>query len=422
MQLLAMSMPRLRPALVLVHRWVGLVMAGFLLVAGLTGALMAWTDELEAWLCPGLHLAPPPAADARPMDMLALHAQLQAAHPHLLLSHVPLMVAPGRALVWRVSARPDPATGATPAQADNQMFVNPYTGQVQGSRHWGDLSQGMKNLLPFIYRLHYQLALGVVGSYVFGVIALLWTLDCFAGAYLTFPVAARKAPPPGKPPGKPWLARWWPAWRVRWGGGSYKLHFDLHRAGGLWLWAMLFVLAWSSVAFNLSEVYEPVMKTVFTHQASDAALPPLASPQPAPALGWQAALAQGRQRMAEQALAKGFVVQREYSLMHDPGLGAYYYSVISDRDVSHRWGSTYLVLDADTGALRHLMLPTGEASGDTIRTWLIGLHMASIGTAVGMLAGGPMQLFLCALGVAVAMLSYTGVVIWWRKRGARAKQ
>lgn len=44
----------------------------------------------------------------------------------------------------------------------------------------------------------------------------------------------------------------------------YKLNFDLYRAGGLWLWVMLFVLAWSSVAFNLKVVYYPVMQTVFT--------------------------------------------------------------------------------------------------------------------------------------------------------------
>ena len=35
---------------------------------------------------------------------------------------------------------------------------------------------------------------------------------------------------------------------------------DLHRAGGLWLWAMLFVFAWSSVAFNLTPAYDAVMR------------------------------------------------------------------------------------------------------------------------------------------------------------------
>ncbi|MGZ7192220.1 PepSY domain-containing protein, partial [Streptococcus pyogenes] len=79
-------------------------------------------------------------------------------------------------------------------------------------------------------------------------VALLWTLDCFAGAWLTFPAPQRLNAPR---PAKPWLSRWAPSWKLRLSSGAYKLNFDLHRAGGLWTWAMLFVLAWSSVAFNL---------------------------------------------------------------------------------------------------------------------------------------------------------------------------
>jgi len=42
------------------------------------------------------------------------------------------------------------------------------------------------------------------------------------------------------------------------------IHFDLHRAFGLWVWPLLLVFALSSVSLNLkNEVYEPFMKTVF---------------------------------------------------------------------------------------------------------------------------------------------------------------
>ncbi|WP_325052205.1 PepSY domain-containing protein [Sinorhizobium meliloti] len=51
-------------------------------------------------------------------------------------------------------------------------------------------------------------------------------------------------------------------------GGPHKFSFDLHRAGGLWVWAMLFVLAWSSVSFNLKEVYNPVTKAPLPTQAA----------------------------------------------------------------------------------------------------------------------------------------------------------
>ncbi|GAB3391686.1 PepSY-associated TM helix domain-containing protein [Azotobacter armeniacus] len=401
-----------RPLLVLIHRYVGLTMAGFLLVAGLTGSLLAWSEELDVAISPALFRAVPPEPEAPPLDPLTLRERVQALHPDAFVARVPLTVEPGRSLVFRLFALPDPATGAVPDLANDQVFVNPYTGEVLGERKWGDITQGAKNLMPFIYRLHYSLALGTVGSYAFGIVALLWALDCFAGAYLTFP--ARQRSKAQGAVGRSWLARWWPAWKVRWTGGSYKLNFDLHRVGGLWPWAMLFVLAWSSVAFNLSEVYDPVMKALFAHQPDEKGLPKRAAPQLAPAIDWQPAREVGRRLMAEQARLQGFTVLREDVLTYDPHEAQYSYRVHSDRDVSQHWGSTRVSFDADSGALMHVWLPTGAASGDTIRTWITSLHMAA-------LWGVPFRLFVCAMGLAVAMLSVTGVVIWWRKRQGRVK-
>ncbi len=42
--------------------------------------------------------------------------------------------------------------------------------------------------MPFIWQLHLSLALGEWGAWVLG-IALVWTLDCLIGFYLTLPVS-----------------------------------------------------------------------------------------------------------------------------------------------------------------------------------------------------------------------------------------
>nr|WP_306306218.1 PepSY domain-containing protein [Methylomonas koyamae] len=50
---------------------------------------------------------------------------------------------------------------------------------------------------------------------------------------------------------------------MKWRGSAYRINFDLHRAGGLWLWLLLLVFAWSSVYMNLSDsVYAPVTRTL----------------------------------------------------------------------------------------------------------------------------------------------------------------
>lgn len=416
-----MSVLSTRRLLVLVHRYVGLALAGFLLVAGLTGSLLAWNNELEAAITPSLFRASPPSPNATPLDTLALREKVQAANSGVFVGRVPLTVEPGQAVVFRLHALPNSDTGATPVLANDQVFVNPYTGEVLGKRKWGDITQGLKNLMPFIYRLHYSLALGTVGRYLLGIVALLWTVDCFIGAYLTFPPRQRKERPlsPGHSPAsgreeRSWHSRWWPAWKVRWRGAAYKVNFDLHRAGGLWPWAILFVLAWSSVSFNLSEVYDPVMRPLFATQ-HDGRAAPLPKPLLTPPIGWAEARGIGQRLMAEQAHAGGFAVHREHLMTYDPRTGQYSYYAQSDRDVSERWRVTRVNFTAENGALTSVWLPTGAAGGDTIRTWITSLHMAA-------LWGTPMKLFICAMGMVVAMLSVTGVVIWARKRRARLQK
>ena len=74
----------------------------------------------------------------------------------------------------------------------------------------------------------------------------------------------------------------------------------------------------------------------------------------------------------------------------------------------------HVFLDAGNGQLIASWLPTGTAAGDTIRSWISALHMASMW-------GWPFKLFICAMGLAVAMLSVTGVLVWRRKRQGQAQ-
>lgn len=403
-----------RAWLVLLHRYVGLVLAAFLVLAGLTGALLVWHEELDAAINPHwMRVEPPVDRHAPPtLSRLELRERVQRAYPDAWVHWVPLRQgAPDQALSFWIEGAPD-ASGRHVDLGVDEVFVNPHTGDVLGARRWGDIGQGVGNLMPFIYRLHHSLALGTVGTWVFGVVALLWTLDCFVGAWLTFP--ARSRTDQGAAGVSARLSRWAPAWKLRWRGGIYKLNFDVHRAGGLWPWAMLLVLAWSSVAFNL---YEPVYKPV-TGAVLDIApdpreqLPRRHDEQPDPAMGWAAALTAARQHMAAVATQKGLQLLGEERFSYDAHRGLVRLEVTSNRDVSERRGRTAVFVDATNGQLLATRMPTGEAAGDTVTTWLLTLHMAHVW-------GLPFRLLMTLLGAVVALLSLTGVIIWWRKRAAR---
>ncbi|WP_269633189.1 PepSY-associated TM helix domain-containing protein [Pelomonas sp. BJYL3] len=387
------------------HRWVGLVLAGFLLVAGLTGSLLAFYRPLDEAFAAALLKAPQPVG-AVALDPLVVRERLLRRHAGLRIDAVPLSVEPGRSLAFRVQAAP----GAAAALAIDELYVDPWTGRELGGRLWGDPAQGRVNVMPFLYRLHYALLAPSWGRTVLGLVALLWSLDCVVGAYLTLPLRMPRREGPLVRQGRGWWARWRQAWCVRRGAG-YRSTVDLHRAGGLWLWALLFVIAWSGVSFNLAPVYRPVMAALLGPWEA-APLPQTAGLADGVEPDWPAARAHARALMAAAAGAEGIAVGREESLALDRGAGTWRYVVHSDRDVGPQRGQSTLLFDAGSGALLAVQWPTGQQAARTATTWLTALHTGRVG-------GLPLRLLLAATGLVVAMLSVTGALIWARKRAGR---
>lgn len=392
---------RIRQVFILIHRYVGLAVAVFLIVAGLTGSFIAFYHDLDAAINPSLLKVEPPENGAKLMDPFQLMEEVIRQLPGAVISSISLDQKPDEAAVFYVSWENE-----SMEKRDDTWFVNPYTAEILGSRTYGDITQGIKNLMPFIYRLHYSLALGEVGSLLFGIIALLWTIDCFVGAYITFPPPSQRKRTP-----KEWLKRWKPSWLVR-ANKLFSFVFTFHRASGLWVWAILFVFAWSSVGLNLKEVYNPVMKAAFgMEKPVYQRLGELKEPLNNPKLSWQEAYSRAKELMEEQAKQKGFELQGERDLRYYAARGYYQYNVRSSLDISERYPNTAVYLDANTGDLLAFHAPTGQHTGTTVTSWLYHLHWADIKWL-----GLPYRIFITVMGVVVAVLSITGVWIWLKKR------
>lgn len=370
-------------------------MAVFLTVAGLTGCLLAFYTDLDAALNPELFGVRPPSPGAQLLDPLVVREKL--------LTQLPA----GTALP-AVMLRLDPERSVNYWIDERETFVDPYTGALLGSRKFGDLSEGKKNLMTFLYELHFSLALGEVGTVLFGIVALLWTFDCFVGAYLTLPPQRARQAAAAR---KSWLSRWLPAWLLK-TNKLFTLVFTWHRASGLWVWGFLLVFAWSGVALNMRQVYEPVMNALVGKR------PPfetehLATAKPEPKLDMRQALALGRTLMAAEAQRRGFEVLSESGLFYEAEHGAYMYSVDSTLDVDTRLGETTVTFDGDDGH-QQLFSAAGTSTRGIIDQWLIGLHFGAI-----RLGGIAYRSFVSCLGLAVALLSVSGVWIWLRKRGKK---
>ncbi|QFY44576.1 PepSY domain-containing protein [Candidatus Methylospira mobilis] len=390
---------------VLIQRWDGLATAEFLILVGLTGSLLAFLQEINHALTPQLF----PANQSTPLKPGELALAVQDLLPQTSVGAV-VINSSGSALVGFIP-KIDPATGKPYQLGFNQFIIDAASGRELGRRTVGVLPTGIDNLMPFVYWLHMNLMLGIV--------ALLWTLDCFVAFYLTFPIRRKKpgSAEPGNPPcmvkeaaqkQRNFWQRWKPAWLVKWRSSIYRVNFDLHRAGGLWLWLILLIFAWSSVGFSLHDpVYQPVMRTLFNLPPADAqiASPPRNRTSP---MGWREAQTTAGRLMQEQAKTHGFTVDTAVALYRREGLGRYHYRIKSSLYIRDKNGDTELDFDMYSGQLLSIQLPATQYSGYTASAWLEALHEADV-----------FGLPYCVRGLAIVMLSVTGIIIWLRKRRAR---
>jgi uncharacterized iron-regulated membrane protein len=382
---------------VLLHRYVGLSMALFLTVAGLTGACLAFYKPLDRWLAPQMYTAPARGAVLDPFVLLEkAHAQLSGRRTNL----IELDLREGQAVIFYFEPSSDLASSQPHLSEHDEYAFDPVSGALLASRGpWGSVPTSLDSVMSFLYALHYKLALpGEIGLWLFGIVALLWTMDCFVGIYLTFPR------------GRPFFAKWKPAWQVKTNASAYRINFDLHRAGGLWFWLLLLVFAWSSVMMNLrNEVYTPVMKALgFSFSQLTARSPQRPTPLDTPVVTFRQAVETGRAAVQAHAARDGFTFLRDDRVYYDRTRGLYEYHAFTSLDISDAYGGVRAVVDGATGALVGTVLPA-ETNGDWVSLWLSALHTAAVW-------GTPYRALVSLLGVTTAMLSVTGVVIWLRKR------
>ncbi len=391
-----MAALQLRPVLVLAHRYVGLATALFLLVAGLTGAVLAFMKELDEALNPHAYQVETRGA---PLGPDALAAIVSKTDPRVSVVYMGLERRPGRAGLVVAEGR-DPATGLEVDIPATWFNMDPISGEILAQRRWGECCFGRLQIVPFLYELHHNLMLpGLIGVFVMGGVAIFWVFDCFFGLALTFPR------------GRPFFAKWKPAFTIK-GGSSFRLNLDLHRAFGLWVWLLLLAVAISSVAMNLRrEVFEPVVSifSKVTESPIDARGVP-SETRIEPNLTFDPIL-----DMAEKEAARRGWTLPATEIFYSEGIGLY---GVGFGDENDPFNNPWLYFDGKTGAYSGDVVPGTGTAGDIFIQLQYPIHG-------GRIAGLFRRIVIAVTGVLIAVLSVTGVVVWWVKfsgRRARARK
>ncbi len=402
------------------HRWVGLAIAGFLVMSGLTGTVISWDHDIDEWLNEDLYLNQSQGPMRSP---LALASAVEAADPRARVVYLTIQALEGHNSVFFVVPKTDPSTGRPYVLGYNQAFVDPVTAEVKGRRDNRDVSLSTRTLMPFLRRLHYTLHIPPFGGidrwgyWLMGGVALVWLLDRFVGFYLTLPRRSRlAAQAPAGPPAPASAARFWqrwkPAWKIRLGAGGQRLNFDIHRAFGLWTWALVFVIAFTSFSINLKdEIFHPIM-SVFSQTTPG--INSLRPPQPVgTVIPARIGFAEVIERARAEANARGWE-QSMGGLFYNVRTGVYNASFF-DREDEHGadgMGLSNLFIDGSDGRVLSQYRPWEGTAADIFIQLQLPLHS-------GRILGLPGQILMSVMGLVVAALSVTGVVIWARRARAR---
>lgn len=420
----------------LLHRYVGLVVAIFLIFSGLTGAIISWDHEIDDWLNPHLMEAKSLGSPISPIDIAK---RIEARYPEVRVTNLPINHELGESYRIGVSPKQNPETQRLYEPGFNQVFIDPFTGKELGKRQWGQVWPiTQETFVSFLYKLHYSLHMPEMwgtdrwGIWLLGIVAILWALDSFVGFYLTFPVKRRvmvvdKMAAQGNDDvdelttgdlpisaNKSWWQRWQPAWRVRWTGGAAKLIFDLHRAIGLWTWILLFVIAFTAFSLNLyREVFYPIMTVVskVTPTPFDSRTRAPKHVPIAPLIELKEVIKQAR----ADANNRGWH-EPVGSVSYNQAFGIFGVQFYYPKDGHGAGGVGHKRLYYDSQDGRYLgdRQPWQGTVADIFVQAQFPLHS-------GRILGLPGRILISVMGLVVAILSITGILVWWRKRASRRK-
>jgi uncharacterized iron-regulated membrane protein len=354
----------LRKALFQIHLWAGILLSLYLIVIALTGSILVFEDELTATTLPNrLHAYIPTQTATIPQVVQAFNT----AHPHSTVEDLTL---------------PNPTIPAFQLRAtDTQhhqfnLIADPQTATLYDQpRNWVNIT----------HDLHVYLLLGQAhGIQINGVGAAILLALAITGICL-----------------------WWPGLRV-WTRGlriSFRhnwrrINYDTHSAIGIWTLA---IVTWWAISGIYFAWYRQVGATINVISPIRNMIAPTPATPPPPAVN-RATLDQIL-ISAHQASPRGTLYSISSPTLHTPTIYAEM-DLAKPGDFSHR---DIVTLDTATAKILSIWhYGNNQSLGDWI---LWAMHPLHFGTLWGL----PFKILWFLLGLSLALLTATGLLMYWNR-------
>ncbi|NMG07474.1 PepSY-associated TM helix domain-containing protein [Brasilonema sp. UFV-L1] len=364
-----MNSKQIRDFTFYIHRYLGLVVGLLLIIVGLTGSLLVFQREIDQFLVSQQFGQVIPQGQRVPVESVVETVKTAyASQPELKL--LSMNTLPDSHLPYRIWLQ-------SPDEKRTQVFVNPYTGAIMGSRQWE------RTLIGFTFKLHYELLAGKIGTIIVGIVAFVLLILSITGIIL------------------------WPGWRrlipgfkIKWNAHPKRTNFDIHKVAGIIAAVFLGMIAFTGVCWNFWDFSQPVI-----HVATFTPIPPKPVSQP---IEGKSPLGLGEILKKADAALPG-AVTTYISLPQTPE-GVFR---VGKKQPQETWeyGHSQVYLDQYTGKVVQLKNGLQPSRADQVFHSFIPMHYGTFG---GLLT----RIFYIFVGLAPLILFITGFVMWWyRYRG-----
>jgi uncharacterized iron-regulated membrane protein len=358
----------------ILHRYLGLAVGLVVAIIGLTGSILVFYPELDTLAVRQQFGSIQPQGE--PLPVTTLLNQVQAA-----FANRPEWKVSGYYPFW--TAHPQPNMPVSVSLTNNKevwldAFVNPYTGEVLGTRQWDG------SFFDFVFKLHYQLLAGDIGTYIAGVIAVLIIVLSVTGILL------------------------WPGWRrliagfkIKWKAHPKRVNFDLHKVTGIITVAFLAIIAFTGVCWNLPALTDPIIHAI--------TLSPKHTEPVSKAVKGKAPLpfTETFLAKAEAALPGGRITYISLPIKPDATFGVTKHFPGDWNE----WGDHKIYFDQYSGEIIKVETHNAQSRAERFTNIFPMLHYGYFG-------GLPTRIFYLFVGLAPTLLLITGFTMWrYRRRG-----
>ena len=245
-----MKFATVRSAMFQIHMWVGLILGVLLVIVSLSGSILVYDDKLAEMFNPAPKANT--AGQRLPLTFLADQARPAAGDTADGQVQIVLPVEARDAAIVRFTPPPreagemrmggdgaNPPPGRPAAGRAIQVYVDPVSGQVLGTRR-----PGLQPPFAFLHQLHGSLALGRdFGRPLVGWLGVAMCLLGISGLILWWPKRGQ----------------WKYAFKVRKTATGLRFHRELHAATGIWIFIVFMAVSFSGVAITFPQTVRGIV-------------------------------------------------------------------------------------------------------------------------------------------------------------------